>query len=409
MALYDSATTYDSAAVFDGIAATTRPTLRVRLATDFGGTSAVDISSSVRRVRINRGRGPLAFDTFDPGRCTLELVDFASTFYPANTSGRQPTVNTPVAVDMLWGSETVNLFYGFCDEIQTQWVPGASLAYTTMTFTDGMKLLANALITADGTTGDRPAPRILEMLAEINLGSSPSTTVAYDTAATYDTAAVYGGEYNSRSIDTLTECTLTSDPTPRRSALDGIRRVEAAEAGALFFDGAGRCCFRGRALAWPQGNPVVTFSDDTTADHVATYTAIKAVTDEQLLYNKVTATITDGIEQTAQNTSSQTTYFQRDLNKTGLLLQSDDQAATLATFLLAKRQTPLDRFEQIDMAAYASAVNLDTALCVDLLDIIAVKRTAPSYTSTTNLVVAGVQHDISPDDWRVSYTTQALV
>lgn len=423
MAAYETATLYDATDVYAGI--TSRPTLRVRLATDFSGTTATDITSSVRRVRINRGRGPLAFDRFDPGRCTLELVDFDSTFFPEANS--QLRINTPVAVDMLWGTEEVSLFYGFCDEVQTQWVKGASVAYTSMTFTDGMKLLAKATTTVDGVTGDRPAQRLLAYLESINLGSSPTGMVDYEGVTAYDSDGVYGGEYTSRSLDTLTDVTLQVDATDRRAALTAAQRVELAEAGALFFDGRGRCCFRGRGLAWPVGNPVVAFSDvadssggwgsgfwgdgfwgdDGPSERSATYTAIRAVTDEQLLYNRVTVTRDGGVEQLAEDTASQAALFTRDLNQTGVIVADDGQAATLAAFLLEKRKLPTDRYEQLDMAAYASDANLYAALNLDLLSVVSLVRSAPSYDSATVQVVAGLQHDISPMDWRVSYSTQA--
>lgn len=412
MALYDSATLYDSAAIYDGVAAGTKPVFDVRLYEAIGGVSSTSIVSKVRRVTITRGRGPLSFGTFDPGRCEIELVDFDSSILPGNTAGLMPRVNTPVQVSATWGGETIALYTGFLDTCSTRWVKGATVAYTSMTFTDGMKLLSKATTTLDGTAGDRPAARILTYLADVNLGASEGPAVLYESATLYDTAGLYGGEYQSRLIDTLTDVMLQVDTTDRRSVLDAIRRVELAEAGALYFDANGRCVFLGRSRAWPTTNVQYALTDDSAASDVtqypySTYTDITATTDEQLLFNRVSVTRDGGgVEQVVQNTTSQTTYFVRDLNMTGVICTNDTEAATLAAHHLAKRGLPLDRIDDIEIAAYASEPNLQVALGVDLLDVVSVRRAAPSWTSTTTLVVSGVRHTITPDDWRVQLSTQ---
>ncbi len=407
MALYDSATVYDSSAIYDGVTAGTKPVFDVRLYEAIGGTSSTSIVAKVRRVTITRGRGPLSFGTFDPGRCEIELVDFDSSILPGNTGGLQPRVNTPVQVSVAWGGETLALFTGFLDTCITRWVKGATVAFTSMTFTDGMKLLSKATTTLDGTAGDRPAARVLTYLADVNLGASPGAEVLYDSAALYDSATLYGGEYQSRLIDTLTDVMLQADTTDRRSVLDAVRRVELAEAGALYFDAYGRCVFLGRSRAWPTTGVQYALTDDSTDTASATYTDITATTDEQLLFNRVSVTRDGGgVEQVAQNTTSQTTYFVRDLNMTGVICTTDTEAATLAAHHLAKRGLPLDRVDDIDVAAYASEPNLQLALGVELLDVVSVRRAAPAWTSTTTLVVSGIRHTITPDDWRLQLSTQ---
>jgi len=407
MTAFDSATLYDAAETYGGPTVGTKPTFQVLLGTTLAGTTTTDIAASVRRITITRGRGPLAFGTFDPGRCTLELFDTDSSFFPANTGGEQPNLNSPVSVTATFGGETYYLFYGYLDEVLTQWVRGAAVAYSTMTFTDGMKLLAKSHTTWDGADEDRPATRINAMLDVVDFGDVPGAALLYDSATVYDSASYYGGR--TSFVDTLTDVLLPPDTTDRRPVLDAIRRVETAEAGALYFDARGRCIFLGRGQAWPVGNPVVTFTDDSTDTASAPYTGIRAVTDEQLLYNRVTVTRDSGTEQLAESASSQATYFLRDLNMTGVLLIDDTDAAILAAHHLSKRSLPLDRVESLDVAAYTDARTLYAALNLDLLDVISVRRAAPSWTATTNLVVSGVRHDITPADWRVTYSTQARV
>jgi hypothetical protein len=411
MVAYDSAQTYDSVGIFDGIAHTqeNRPYIDVRLYDEIGGISSTSVRQFVRRITITRGRGPLSFGTFDPSRCEIDFIDFDSSLFPANTAGLTPRVNTPVSVTATWGGEAYPLFHGFLDECQTEWHKGANMSYATMSFTDGQKLLAKATTTIDGFDGDLPANRILSYLADINLGSSPgSTPVTYDSPTLYNSTQVYGGEYVTRLVDTLTTSRIAADDTRRRSVLEAIRRIELAEAGALYFDTRGRFVFLGRGMAWPTGPAQFDFTDDETDTHGVSYTSIKAVTDEQLLYNRVTVTRADptAAEQLAENTTSQAAYFTRDLNLTGVIVNDDVQAKELAQFHLAKRALPLDRVEQIEVAAYASEPNLAAALNLNLLDIIGVRRAAPNWTAQLTLAVSGIRHQITPDDWRVTVTTQ---
>jgi hypothetical protein len=242
-----------------------RPYVDVRLYDEIGGISSTSVRQWVRRITITRGRGPLSFGTFDPSRCEIDFLDFDSSLFPANTAGLAPRVNTPVSVTATWGGEVYPLFHGFLDEVQTEWNKGAEMSYATMSFTDGQKLLAKATTIINGLDGDRPADRIMAYLGDINLGSNPgSSPVFYNSATLYDSAQVYGGEYTTRLVDTLTTVALSADETRRRSVLDAIRRIELAEAGALYFDTSGRLVFIGRGLAWPEGPASFRFTDDET-------------------------------------------------------------------------------------------------------------------------------------------------
>jgi hypothetical protein len=90
----------------------------------------------------------------------------------------------------------------------------------------------------------------------------------------------------------------------------------------------------------------------------------------------------------------------------GVLVNNDAQARDLAQFHLSKRALPLDRVEQIEVAAYRTEANLAMALNLDLLDIISVRRTAPNWTADLTLAVSGIRHQITLADWRVTVTTQ---
>ena len=117
-------------------------------------------------------------------------------------------------------------------------------------------------------------------------------------------------------------------------------------------------------------------------------------------------TRTGGVEQVATDTTSVETYQRRTLQVTDVPLDDDTQAATLASFLLAKRKNPGLRVQEIGIKTYKSLQSTGAALVVDLLDVINVVRSAPSSTFQDDLVVSGIPHRITADDWETSFTTQ---
>lgn len=342
-----------------------------------------DITSKVRSIDIRRGRGPLAFNEFEAGTLALELVDTDSEFLPSNTSSihyPRLTPMRPIRVRAQWSGLTFNLFRGYLDSIDMTWYPGAEVARVTMQATDLFKVLNTIDTTVTGSAGDTPGTRIGQILDSFLFPAS------------------------LRLIDTGI-VTLQAFNGNRQTALNALQAVEKAESGAVYIDGAGRVVFRDRNDAFPAGPSTRTFADTATTGVVA-YTEIDVAVDDQLLYNRVAVTRTGGVEQVVTDTTSVDTYQRRTLQVTDIPLADDTQAATLASFLLAKRKDPGVRVESIGIKTYKTIHTIGAALLVDLLDLINVVRSAPSSTFQDDLVVSGISHRITADDWETSFTTQ---
>lgn len=342
-----------------------------------------DITSNVRSIDIRRGRGPLAFNQFEAGTLALELVDTDSEFLPSNTSSihyPRLTPMRPIRVLAQWSGNTFSLFRGYIDSIDMTWYPGADVATVTIQATDLFKVLNTIDTTVTGSAGDTPGARVAAIL---NSFSFPASL---------------------RSIDTGT-VTLQPFSGNRQTALNALQAIERAESGAVYIDGAGRVVFRDRNDAFPAGASTRTFAD-TGATGAVEYAEIDVALDDQLLYNRVAVTRTGGVEQVVTDTTSVDTYQRRTLQVTDIPLADDTQAATLASFLLAKRKDPGLRVQSIGIKTYKTFQAIAAAMNTDLLDVINVIRSAPSSTFQDDLVVSGISHQITADDWDTTFTTQ---
>lgn len=413
---YNTANAYNADATYWGEDGTTRPVISVEIDTlsdyfvlvegdsNYGGVTSYDtsntynttvivsydglvkfrdITSNVRSIDIRRGRGPLAFNQFEAGTLALELVDTDSEFLPSNTSSihyPRLTPMRPIRVLAQWSGNTFSLFRGYIDSIDMTWYPGADVATVTIQATDLFKVLNTIDTTVTGSAGDTPGTRVAAIL---NSFSFPASL---------------------RSIDTGT-VTLQPFSGNRQTALNALQAVERAESGAVYIDGAGRVVFRDRNDAFPAGASTRTFADTGAAGAVE-YAEIDVALDDQLLYNRVAVTRTGGVEQVVTDSTSVDTYQRRTLQVTDIPLADDTQAATLASFLLAKRKDPGLRVQSIGIKTYKTFQAIAAAMNTDLLDVINVIRSAPSSTFQDDLVVSGISHQITADDWDTTFTTQ---
>lgn len=347
-----------------------------------GETPFVDITSSVRGVEINRGRSSLTYDHFDAGTAVIELADFNSSFLPGNPSSihyPRVTAMRPIRVSATWSGVTTRLFRGYVDRWDISWEPKQSYATVKITATDLTKILTKLDTEIAGLDGDTPKTRIDDMLDVHNIPQ------------------------DFRVLDTGT-VTLLQDTTDRRPLWTTLQDIETAEAGALFIDGEGRIVFHDRNDASPVGTGT-TFSDNSGS--TVTYSAVDVAIDDEQLYNFVSVTIASmGTEQTAGDNTSEEEFQRRSLILTGVLLETDAQALTLAQHLLTTRKTPELRVEAVTVPANISTYNAGAVTLLELLDPITVVRSAPGYTSTSSLFIVGIRHNISPTNWETTFTTQ---
>lgn len=345
-----------------------------------------EITSSVTSISINRGRTAQTYDHFDAGTATITLIDFDSTFMPGNPNSiHYPYLTTmrPIRVRCNWSGEDFSIFRGYVDRWQVDWEPDLNAAKVTVTATDLFKVLAKLDTVVAGLDGDSPKTRIDDIL---DAHAIPADFRVIDTGVT----------------------TLQMDVTDRRPVLGNLQEIETAESGALFIDGFGRIVFKDRNNALPTGAGT-TFTDTGSSASV-NYSTIRTSTDDETLYNFVSATITGGTEQTAGDATSEDTYQRRSLVLTDLLLETDALALSLAQHLITVRKEPEVRIEEVGIQAYLSLQNTKIAVEAELLDALTLYRTAPgSYSFNKALFVSGIQHSITPSNWEVTFSTQHQV
>ena len=129
--------------------------------------------------------------------------------------------------------------------------------------------------------------------------------------------------------------------------------------------------------------------------------------DERVLRNKITVTRTGGSAQTVSDATSITEYFERDQTRTGLLMDSDADAAAQARAILAARKDPELRVRELTIdATEDSATRVAAALDLDFCEPLKVTRTQPGGGKVTRtLSVQGIRHVITPSIWKTTFTT----
>lgn len=353
-----------------------------------GTVVTVDVSSLVNSIEIRRGRNITA-DSFQAGTLSLRILDTLGSFNPMNSSGPYYGLLNPmrkITISAQYGGTTYALFSGYITQFQTV-VPNTAedLAYTMITATDAFQLLNLASITtvAGTSAGETTGSRIGKILDAISWPTG------------------------MRSISTgLT--TVLADPTRTspQSALSAIQAIGDSEFGSTYIDGFGNFVFKDRTITASSVAATPTVFSDTGAD--IGYRDAVWVLNSDLIYNSVTATRTGGTAQTATDSASIDLYFQHAVNFSGLMMETDAEAASFARAYVASRKDTVIRCDQLVLDLYSSDYDagITAALALDFFSPVTITTTQPNSTSVTKTEqVFGVQHSITPTSWRTTFTT----
>ena len=346
----------------------------------------VDISSLVNSIEIRRGRNVTA-DSFQAGTLTLRLLDTLGSFNPMNSSGPYYGLLNPmrkITISASFAGTSYALFSGYITQYQTI-LPNTAgdLAYTVITATDAFQLLNLASVTtvAGTSAGETTGSRIGKILDAISWPTG------------------------MRSISTgLT--TVLADPATTTSALSRIQAIGDSEFGSTYVDGFGNFVFKDRTTTSTSVAATPTVFSDTGSD--IPYRDAVWVLNSDLIYNSVSATRTGGVEQTASDSASIDTYFQRSVKFTGLMQQTDAEVAQFARAYVASRKDTTIRCDQLVLDLYSNNYDagITAALALDFFSPVTITTSLPSGTSVTKTEqVFGVQHSITPTSWRTTFTT----
>lgn len=357
------------------------------LGTNILGSSTatiVDVSSSVTQIAIRRGRDRM-FQQYTPGTATIRFQDFTGVWNPDNTSSPYYGQILPmrqVQVTTTYNGTGYALFTGFISSWDWSWADqAADYATVTISCVDGFRLLALSNITtvAGATAGELPGPRIDDILNAVSWPTQLRSIATGDT-------------------------TLQADPGTARTALAAIQLIETSDVGAFFIDPDGRATYYSRLeLASKASGTATAFKDDGTG---IGYQQLDVDLDDTELANQVSFTRAGGTAQVVSDNASISAYFLRSYAQTNLMMDTDNQALLRATSVLYYKRTPRLRVDSINLDLSEVSNRIVPGLSLDIGDPITVQRTmAGTSTLNARVIVNGVNHDITPDRWRVRFST----
>lgn len=354
------------------------------LASSVGVT--VDISSRIDKISTNRGRNITA-DVFQTGTLSLRILDQNGDFNPMNSASPYYGLLNPMRKITITASHlgiVYPIFAGYITDFNTvtpKYV--GDLVYTTINAVDAFRLANLATITtvAGAAAGDLTGTRINQLLDAISWPAS------------------------MRDIDAgLT--TVQADPATSRNALTALQTIELSEYGSLYINANGSFVFQDRTVTTTSitGTPRV-FKDDGTG---ISYIDARWLLNDQLVYNSANVTRVGGALQNASNADSIALYFLHSANFTGLMMQTDAEAASFARAYVASRQATSIRCDSLTLDLYTADYDtgITAALDLDFFDPVTITTTQPGASALSKtLQVFSVKHDITPSSWRVTFGT----
>jgi hypothetical protein len=347
----------------------------------------VDVSDQISSIQIKRGRNAQA-DQFQTGTLSLRIVDEAGDFNPLNTSGPYYGLLNPmvkVQINAVSLGVTYPLYSGFITSFTTT-SPSKALddvVYTMIDAVDAFRLAQMAQITtvAGSSAGDLSGTRINQILDQIAWPAS------------------------MRDVD-AGQTTVQANSNAAATALASMQKIELAEYGALYVDASGSFVFQDRAVTAGSGGGAATiFADDGTG--IPYFNAVWRL-DDTLIYNSANITRTGGTAQVATNAASIAKYFEHSYNQTNMMMETDAVALDYALAYVASRAETSIRCDAITLDLYRAnyAAGILAAMELDYFDNVTISTTQPgASTLTKTLQVFGVAYAISPNSFKVTFTT----
>ena len=346
----------------------------------------VDVSNQVDGITTTRGRNAQA-DLFQTGTLTLRIVDQNGDFNPQNAAGPYYGLLTPLRKVQITGTYAgieYPMFSGFITSYTTTTPKMATdVVYTTITAVDAFRLFTNSQISTVtlAAPGDNAGERVNAILDEISWPPS-MREILYGTTI------------------------MQADPGTARTALAAMQTATTSEYGAIYVDARGSLTLKDRAFCIDsQALPVTRFNDDGT--DINYFNAIWRLDDTQV-YNSASITKIGGTAQLAEDAASIEQYFVHSYNQTNLVMDTNADALNYAQAYVASRAETQTRCDLIELDLYMDDYNdgILAALSLDFFDPVEITTNQPgNSTLVQTLQVFGVQHRVTPNSWKTSFTT----
>jgi hypothetical protein len=354
------------------------------------GTAAadvVDITEFVTQCYIRRAFNRSS-DSFIGGSAKIVFVDQTGTFNPANTGSPLFGKIKPmrkIRMTATFNSISYSLGSFYVQEWNYKSPTGFDPAYVTLNCVDGFQLLNLTTLTtvSGGTAGQTTAQRVTSLL---DAGEWPAFM---------------------RDISTTSTTTVQADSGNSRSLLAALQEIEQTETGALYVDQRGFVKFMSRTdIITASGSTLTKFSDVNGSGDITYQNVEFDISDFQMI-NKVTVTPTGLSSQTASDSASIDDYFQHSRVRSGIM-QTEADALSQAQMIIASRKEQgvdiqlnsltVDAYGQDDPARTTAALELD------IFNPIEVTQTLPAGNVVSDSVIAGVQYQITPNSFLVTFS-----
>jgi len=348
------------------------------------GSQVVDLTSQTTSISIRRGRDLLQ-DRFNPGLCTIRVIDQTGEWNPQDPTGPYFGLLQPLRKLRIVGEYLgvdYPLFAGYTTSYNYTYPKNEEFGYIDIQATDAFTLFNKSAIdtVAGSTAGDTTGDRINQILDTIGFPAS------------------------QRNIDTG-DITVQDDPGGVRSVLRALQDVEFTELGAVYMDARGDVVFRERtdAIDTLAGTPTV-FDQSTGIN----YKDLKFAFDDKLVFNVANFQRVGGTMQTVSDQTSIDTYFPHAITQQNLLHENDAATLDLAKAYIASRKTTDIRIDAmtLDLTTPNYQAGIEAALGLDFFDTVQVSNNQPGgSTLTKTLQIFGVNHQITPRTWNTTFTT----
>lgn len=354
----------------------------------------VEVTSQVMRVSTRRGRNRI-LSNFEAGTATVVINDPNSDFDPFNPSSPYYTKLLPLRKIRIFADTPLNgdtvrvyLFSGYITSYDTGFYPGVnSTATVTLQCVDGFRLLNNV------STGTAPVP---------------GATAGQLSGARVNTLLDWADFPNAmRNID-VGNSTMQVDPGSNRSILQAIQTVEQSEFGAFFMSRQGDARFLDRDDVTLLADSTGRYYSDTGAPGSQPYVNLDFAYDDQLILNDVTVTRLGGTPQEVTDQFSIDTYFTKSGTRSDILVQTDSEALDQAQTLVASRKDAQLRIDSmnLDITGETDELNAVINLTSDIYSLVYITKTMPGGSLVSReLFIQGVQHDVTPNSWRIKLLT----
>jgi hypothetical protein len=347
-----------------------------------GTTQFASVIESTQSVSVKRGRRDIG-DTFSAGTMAFEILDVSGIFNPFDENSPFYDVNqnvpglAPMREVKLIRYDNANnpelLFRGFIVNYDYNFALGG-LDTVTVYCADQFYLLSQTYLDEFNPSAELSGARLETVLSlpEVDFPTGASRDIS--------TGTVELGHNASYNVNAGT------------NVLSYVSQVnDTAEFGRVFMSRDGVFTFQNR-VGITLSNPVADFHDDGTA---IPYNGLGISFEADAVVNRSVVTGLNGNTATADDATSIATYFIQTSSITNSLLHEQTAIDTAASYLL--NGDPEARFTSVETAFMAlTTAQRDTVAVIEIGDTIAIQKTFPSGTGTTQLAqelsVEGIEH-----------------